>query len=103
MAGQFTADPMVLNAKGNEMVGQSEAFTKNYNQIYTIINEMVTSAFVSPDARAKANEMLAYKDDLAAMARVILDYGNYCITSGRTVVNNQNNIIDNFKINSDIQ
>ena len=54
---------------------------------------MVNSDYLDPAARAIAENIHSYRDELANMANVIEGYGNYCLKAGNAVISNQDNII----------
>ena len=100
MSDQFIADPPVLRAEGNSILDKAQQFGQNVEKIYSTIEEMVSSSYVSPGARAIAAQIQTYRDDLNKMTRVIGDYGNYCITASNTVERNEQNIADNASGNT---
>ena len=91
--GRFVADPQMLKVKGEEIENQAQQFAQNVEKIYTTVEEMVNSDYLDPAARAIAENIHSYKDELANMANVIESYGNYCVKAGNAVVDNQDNII----------
>lgn len=88
----FGAAPTDLNKFGAEVNSLSEEFTNEINTVYSTLDTLVTSEYVSPEARAIKKEIDFYHSDLDAMAAVIKEYGDYFIESGNTVVNNQEDI-----------
>ena len=94
MSNQFIANPDVLKSEGNSIVDKAQQFGQNVEKVYATIEEMVSSSYLSPGARAIASQIQSYRDDLDKMTKVISDYGNYCLTSSNTVVRNEQNIID---------
>ena len=95
MSNQFIANPDVLKAEGNSIVDKGQQFGQNVEKVYATIEEMVSSSYLSPGARAIAAQIQSYRDDLDKMTKVINDYGTYCLTSSNTVNRNEQNIIDN--------
>ena len=91
--GRFVADPQILRIKGEEVENQAQQFAQNVEKIYSTVEEMVNSDYLDPAARAIAENIHSYKDELANMANVIESYGNYCLKAGNAVVDNQDNII----------
>ena len=94
MSSRFVAQPDVLRAEGNSILGKSEEFVKNVDEIYSTINEMLQSSYMSPAAAAIAKDIETYKEDLQKMARTINNYGNYCVKSANTINRNEENILD---------
>ena len=91
--GRFVANPDILRAKGTELVSQADLFAQNVNKIYENVHKMVNTDYLSPEAKAIANEIESYKDDLNRMAKVISDYGKFCLDASNKVLTNQDNII----------
>ena len=89
----FGADPMELQEKGSRINNIAVQFRDNYGKIFTTVEEMVNSDYLDPAARAIAENIHSYKDELANMANVIENYGNYCLKAGNAVIDNQDNII----------
>ena len=88
----FGADPMELQEKGSRINNIAVQFRDNYGKIFTTVEEMVNSDYLDPAARAIAENIHSYKDELANMANVIENYGNYCLKAGNAVIDNQDNI-----------
>lgn len=91
--GKFVANPQILRLKGKEMLDTASEFSRNVDLIYKTINEMTTSNYLDPAARAIANEIESYHDDLNRMTAIIGNYGNFCINVSVKVINNQDDII----------
>lgn len=91
--GRFVASPEVLDANGQRMIGQSEEFARNVDNIYQTVQKMVNSNYVSPEAKAIANEIYSYREDLDRMTRTIGYYGDFCRKASSKVIQNQENII----------
>ena len=89
----FGADPMELQEKGSRINNIAVQFRDNNGKIFTTVEEMVNSDYLDPAARAIAENIHSYKDELANMANVIENYGNYCLKAGNAVIDNQDNII----------
>ena len=89
----FGADPMELQEKGSRINNIAVQFRDNYGKIFTTVEEMVNSDYLDPAARVIAENIHSYKDELANMANVIENYGNYCLKAGNAVIDNQDNII----------
>ena len=89
----FGADPTELQEKGNRINNVAAQFRDNYNKVFATVDEMVNSDYLDPAARAIAQNIHSYKDELANMANTIENYGNYCLKAGNAVVDNQDNII----------
>lgn len=90
---RFVASPEILRAKGQELVSQSELFANNVTKIFESVNKMVNTDYLSPEAKAIANDINSYKNDLDIMTNTIRQYGNFCINAGNRVINNQEDII----------
>ena len=90
---RFVASPDVLSAKGKELVSQSELFASNVTKIYESVNKMVNTDYLSPEAKAIANEINSYKNDLDIMTSTIRQYGTFCMNAGNKVIDNQEGII----------
>ena len=91
--GKFIANPDVLRAKGTELISQADLFAQNVKTIYETVNKMVNTDYLSPEAKAIANEMESYKDDLNRMTKTISEYGKFCLEASNKVLTNQDNII----------
>ena len=89
----FGADPIELQEKGNRINNIAVQFKDNYGKIFATVDEMVNSDYLDPAARAIAENIHSYRDELANMANVIESYGNYCLKAGNAVVDNQDDII----------
>ena len=99
MSNVFLADPIVLKAEGGKIKEAAENFRTNTEKIYSNIAEMTERSYISDGARAIAADILTFKDDLENMARVIEDYGNFASSSAVTVIRNEQNISDTYKVN----
>ena len=97
MSGKFVADPTILRNKGNEIIGKAEEFNSNVNKIYETVEEMINSNYLDPAARALAEEIKAYRDDLNAMTRTINEYGEFNVAAGNSVEKNQDDLISDFR------
>lgn len=97
MANLFVANPAALKAEGNKVVNQSTEFNKNVEKLYSTVEQLTSSSYVSPAAVAIANDIKSYREDLNKMTAVIRDYGNYLLHAGDTVMKNEQRIIDEIK------
>ncbi len=97
MANLFVANPAALKAEGNKVVNQSTEFNKNVEKLYSTVEQLTSSSYVSPAAVAIANDIKSYREDLNKMTAVIRDYGNYLLHAGDTVMKNEQRIIDDIK------
>lgn len=97
MSGKFVADPMTLRNKGKEIIEKSEEFNSNVNKIYETVEEMINSNYLDPAAKALAEEIKSYRDDLNAMTRTIKDYGQFNVSAGNSVEKNQDDLISEFQ------
>ena len=100
MANKFVADPMILRNKGKEIKEKSSEFNSNVNKIYETVEEMINSNYLDPAARALADEIKSYRDDLNAMTRTIDEYGDFNIGAGNSVEKNQDDLISDFRASS---
>lgn len=96
MSKQFLADPETLRAEGNKEIEHSGLFNDNVNKIYSTLDQMLTTDYLSPAARAIGTTIRSKKDDLDQMTKIIAEYGEYCLLSSSTVIKNEQNIIDSY-------
>ena len=96
MSKQFLADPVTLRSEGKKEIDQSGQFDQNVKDIYSTLDQMLTSDYLSPAARAIGNAIRSKKEQLDLMTKTIREYGEYCVTSANTVDANEQNIIDNY-------
>jgi len=95
--GRFVADPQILKIKGNEMENQAQQFAQNVEKIYSTVEEMINSDYLSPAAKAIADEIKSYREDLNAMTRKISRYGEFCKNASNKVIRNDTNIVNSIK------
>ena len=95
--GKFTADPEIIRAEGNKIMDQSQLFRQNTKKVFDTVNEMTSSDYLAPEARAIAEEIRSYSGMLNEMAQVIEDYAVFCGNTSASVVNNQDNIISGIR------
>ena len=95
--GRFVANPQILRIKGEDLENQAQQFAVNVEKIYKTVEEMINSDYLSPEAKAIADEIRSYRDDLNAMTRKIANYGAFCKRASDKVLRNQVNIIDSIK------
>ena len=93
---RFIANPQILRIKGEEVESQAQQFAQNVEKVYSTVEEMVNSDYLSPEAKAIAEEIRSYREDLNAMTRKIQNYGVFCKNASKKIINNQMNIIDNI-------
>ena len=96
MSNKFLADPVILRSEGNKQLDQKGLFVSNTQKIYSTLNEMMSSDYLAPAARQMAEAIRAKKELLDSMANIIGDYGTFCLTSGKNVTDNDQNITDNY-------
>lgn len=96
MSNAFVANPAVLKQEGNSLVDQQHQFGQNIEKIYSTLDDLLASAYVSPAAKEIGNQIRKCRNDLEMMEKIIGDYGNYCLTTSGTVIKNEQNIIDNY-------
>lgn len=96
MSNAFVANPAILRQEGNSLSDQGQQFGQNIEKIYSTLDDLLASSYVSPAAKAIGEKIRASRDDLEMMKKIIDDYSNYCLTTSGTVVKNEDNIIDNY-------
>lgn len=96
MSNTFVANPAVLRQEGTTLSDQALQFGQNIEKIYSTLDTILTSSYVSPAAKVLGEKIKASRGDLEAMKKIIDQYSNYCITTSATVVKNEDNIIDNY-------
>lgn len=96
MSNTFVANPAVLRQEGNTLSDQAQQFGQNIEKIYSTLDTLLSSSYVSPAAKVLGEKMRNSRNDLEAMKTIISQYSNYCITTSATVVKNEDNIIDNY-------
>ena len=96
MSNTFVANPAVLRQEGTTLSDQAQQFGQNIEKIYSTLDTILTSSYVSPAAKVLGEKIKASRGDLEAMKKIIDQYSNYCITTSATVVKNEDNIIDNY-------
>ena len=97
MSNLFVADPAILNQEGNKIVDQGGMFDQNVKTIYSTLDEMLGSYYLSPAAMELGQKIRTYRDDLDKMTAIIREYGTFLVGAGRKVNKNEQNIIDAFK------
>lgn len=93
MAGVFVADPTVLEQNGRKVIENSEAFKDCVTEIYNIVDQMITSDYVSREAAEIGRKVESYQPDMDNLARAIGDYGRFLDRASVIVRNNQDDII----------
>ena len=96
--GRFVADPEVLILEGNKINGYSGEFKSDIDKVYETLENMVAHEYISPEAMEIKKEIDKRREDLENMAKVINQYGGFCVRAGNKVIENQDGIID--EINS---
>ena len=96
MSNLFVANPAVLRQEGGTIQNQAGLFGQNIDKIYSTLDELLASGYISPAAMAIGEKIISSREDLDMMKRVIDDYATYCMTTSSTVVKNEQNIIDNY-------
>lgn len=87
--GKFLADPEQLRVFGNKILGEAEQFKQNYEKVFNTVNEMVSTDYLSPDARVLGNSINNRRQDLVIMYNTMVDYGNFCLKASANVIKNQ--------------
>ena len=54
---------------------------------------------MSEGSRALAEHIKSFKEDLYTMAKIMNDYGKYCVAFGKTVSINHQGMVDMYKVN----
>ena len=96
MSNLFVANPAILRQEGGSIQNQAGMFGQNIEKIYSTLDEILSSGYISPAAMAIGQKIRDSRDDLDMMKKIIDDYANYCMTTSATVVKNEQNIIDNY-------
>ena len=91
--GKFVADPPILIREGIGMNAISQSFHEDIEKVYTTIEEMISKDYLSPEATVIANKIKDQRPTLEDMAKTIEQYGNFSISAGNKVFDNQQNII----------
>ncbi len=99
MNNSFLANPSVLANEGRKIIDSSINFRDNADKIMENVDYMIERAYMSDGSRALANHIKSFKDDLYTMAKIMNEYGNYCVNFGKTVSVNQQNMIDMYNVN----
>lgn len=94
--GRFVASPDELNKQGEVIIENAEKFRKNVEDMYSSIDKMVHSSYLSPEAVAIANEIAKYREDLNYMQKTIENYGTFCKNASTKVMKNQDDIISSI-------
>ena len=94
---RFTADPDILIAKGNQMLGQATDFEAKIRDVYQTVEQMLAKDYISPEARVIGNNIQKCREILLNVPRMINAYGEFYIKSGNSTVRNQDNIASGFK------
>ena len=97
MADKFVANPVTLRTEGNKIIDEAMEFKKNEEKLFTTIDNLVKSGYVSPAAKEIANNIATYVDDLNRMQKTIRQYGSYCLTAADKVIKNENRIIQEIE------
>lgn len=97
---KFAADPMILGQQGRAINDQAAEFKNNSETVFRTVEAIISSDYVSPASQEIGRQILSKKDDIAAMRRIMEDYGNFCGVAGSTVTRNEENNIDTFKFNN---
>lgn len=90
----FSANAEVMVSKGNNILSSSNDFNANIDKIYQTVGDLIKNGYLSPAALAIAKEIESHRATLEDMVKVMDQYGNFLIDSGRTVTKNEETIID---------
>ena len=97
--GLFVADPYVIEQKGIQILRLSESFTDNINKMDQTIDELVSSDYVSPEAKVLGNEIKRYRKSLEDIRNVMANYGNFGKQTGNAVLSNQADLASDVRAN----
>lgn len=100
MSKLFVADPVILKQEGNKLDDLTTRFNENVESIYNTVEEMLSTSYVSPAARELGQKILSYKGDLDNMTKAMAGYANYCHNASSKVAQNEDKIVDSFKVNA---
>ena len=89
---RFAASPEILRSEGQKLINLSNSFSSNTTAIYNSVNKMVTTDYLSPEAKVIAAKINTYKEDLNLMIKTINEYGTLCLRTGNKVDENQENL-----------
>ncbi len=100
MANEFKATPDVMQQEGARITDEvAVSFKENIEGTYKTLDEMINRSFISSGARAIAEDIRSYRPVLEEMHKVILEYGEYCKSTSRMVLDNEDAIASEFKVN----
>ena len=97
--GEFKFSPMEVMESGKKLTQNAESFKENSENIFKTVDEMIHSAYISPEAMAIANKIYSYSEDLKRMYNTMERYGTFCQTATAKMIRNQEDIIARTKIN----
>lgn len=92
MAVRFTADPATLDQEGGKITTIGEQFNDNVEKVYSTIDTMIESDYLSPEAKEIAERIKEKKQKLDEMTKTINQYGEYAKNTATDVINNQEEI-----------
>ena len=91
--GAFIFSPDGIRQSGEKLTQNAGAFKANSENIFKTVDEMIHSAYISPEAMAIANKIYGYSEDLKRMYDTMERYGMFCQTSAAKMERNQAEII----------
>ena len=94
MSNLFVANPAILRQEGGSIQNQAGMFGQNIEKIYSTLDELLSSGYISPAAMAIGQKNRDSRDDLDMMKKFKDYYANNCMTTSATVVKNEQNKID---------
>ena len=96
MSDKFLADPIILRREGQKQLEQKKLLDEKINTIYTTLDDMINNDYLAPASRQIASAIIAKKELLLSMSSAIKGYGDFCITAGGNVIENDQNVADNY-------
>lgn len=90
----FGAQTEVLRMKGENVKQIAEDFARNVSDMYRAVYEMGSSSYRSSESSTMVMDIDTYRPDLDKMTRIIYQYGAFCQSTSKTVINNSENIKD---------
>ena len=99
MANAFLSNPRAIREEGNKIIDESVNFRNSADKIMEDVDYMVEHFYVSDGSRVLAEHIKSYKNDLYAMAKIMNEYGAFCVNFGSTVAINEQKMVDEYNVN----
>ena len=96
--GRFTADPATLSQEGNKITSLGEHFNENVDKVYTTLDTMTASDYLSPEAKEIAGRIKDKKKDLDDMTKTINQYGEFAKGAAEDVIANQEELSSEIRL-----